>query len=321
MAFIMKKCKTLFKNFIETGKRLNLKGTLFSGQSFNWNQILPYTDYFSHIIGNTILLLRDSGAYCIEVLSSAEQIDCLSINDYLYNYFSLDIDEKKVIPSGFKMEFPEVWRLVEPYQSVRVMRQEPFEVMVTFMCAQGIGMHLIRRQVSMITEKYGQPHVLDTEKGKAVFYGFPTPTALASANPNELALCTNNNRIRASNIIAMARSFESGKLALACVASGDCPLETMRETLCAHSGIGLKIADCIALFGLGRFDAFPIDTHVKQYLYEWFGIEAACKSLTEKNYRFLQDEARKILGNDYAGYAGHMLFHCWRKEVKMMKAF
>jgi len=88
-----------------------------------------------------------------------------------------------------------------------------------------------------------------------------------------------------------------------------------------HSGIGLKIADCIALFGLGRFDAFPIDTHVKQYLWEWFGIEEARHSLTEKNYRILQEKARAILGAEYAGYAGHILFHCWRKEVKKMKAF
>lgn len=201
------------------------------------------------------------------------------------------------------------------------MRQDPFEIMITFMCAQGIGMHLIRRQVSMIAERYGQKIVLETPEGELVFYGFPTPSTLASADPSELAACTNNNRIRAANIIAMARSFESGKLALACVGSGECDLETLRETLCVHSGIGLKIADCIALFGLGRFDAFPIDTHVKQYLWEWFGIEEARRSLTAKNYRILQEKARAILGTEYAGYAGHILFHCWRKEVKKMTTF
>ncbi|NTW54985.1 MAG: Fe-S cluster assembly protein HesB [Chlorobaculum sp.] len=313
--------KTLFKTFIKNDKRFNLKHTLFSGQSFRWTQLEPFKEYYSHIFDNSILLLRDSTGNCIEVLSDTEKINGLSISDYLYRYFTVDIDEKTVFSSKFKTDFPEVWRLVEPYQSVRIMRQDPFEIMVTFMCAQGIGMQLIRRQVSMITERYGQRCVINTEKGEMVFYGFPSPSALATAKVDELALCTNNNRIRAANITAMARSFESGKLALACVASGDCPLETIRETLCAHSGIGLKIADCIALFGLGRFDAFPIDTHVKQYLWEWFGIEAARKSLTEKNYRFLQKEARRILGNEYAGYAGHMLFHCWRKEVKKMTTF
>jgi N-glycosylase/DNA lyase len=317
----MTNIKNLFKSFIKKDKRLNIKETLFSGQSFSWMQRESLTEYYSDIIGNSIVLLRDLKNSCIEVLSASKKINSLPIFDYLYKYFSLDIHEKNVFSSRFKSDFPEVWKMVEPYSSVRVMRQDPFEVMVTFMCAQGIGMHLIRRQVSMMTERYGQQHVLDTENGKVVLHGFPTPAALASANPNELALCTNNNRIRAVNIIAMARSFDSGKLALVCAESDNCSLEIIREVLCAHSGIGLKIADCIALFGLGRFDAFPIDTHVKQYLWEWFGIEAARKSLTEKNYRFLQDEARKILGNEYAGYAGHMLFHCWRKEVKKMTAF
>jgi len=310
-----------FKILLKTDERLGLKQTLFSGQSFTWNFSDLYSGYFENIIDNSIIILREIKVGIIEVLSNRQQIDELPIDEFFFRYFSLDIDKKKVLPVGFKNKFPEVWQLVEPYQSVRIMRQDPFEIMVTFMCAQGIGMHLIRRQVSMIAEQYGEKHVLDTEKGLMVLHGFPAPSALASARLDELARCTNNNRIRAGNIIQMARSFESGKLALVCVGSGERDLETLREMLCAHSGIGLKIADCIALFGLGRFDAFPIDTHVKQYLWEWFGIEAARKSLTEKNYRFLQDEARKILGNEYAGYAGHMLFHCWRKEVKKMKAF
>ena len=311
----------LFKYFINTDKRLNLKDTLFSGQTFSWTKRDFATGYHLNIIGDRIILLSDFYENYIEILSDNKKINGLRISDFLYRYFSLDIEEKTIFSSRFQPDFPEVWRLIEPYLSVRVMRQDPFEVMVTFMCAQGIGMHLIRRQVSMITERYGEKYVLDTENGPLVLHGFPAPSSLASANPNELALCTNNNRIRAANIIAMARSFESGKLGLVCAESGNCSLETIREALCAYSGIGLKIADCIALFGLGRFDAFPIDTHVKQYLWEWFGIEAARKSLTEKNYRFLQDEARKILGNEFAGYAGHILFHCWRKEVKKMKAF
>lgn len=310
-----------FKLLLKTDERLDLKQTLFSGQSFTWNFSALYSGYFANIIDNTIIFMREFETGIIEVLSNRKQINSLPINEFIFRYFSLEIDEIKVFSPKFKNEFPEVWRLVKPYESVRVMRQDPFEIMVTFMCAQGIGMHLIRRQVSMIAEHYGEKHVLDTEKGSMVLHGFPTPAALASAKVDELARCTNNNRIRAANIIQMARSFESGKLALACVSSGECDLETLRETLCAHSGIGLKIADCIALFGLGRFDAFPIDTHVKQYLWEWFGIEVASKSLTEKNYRIMQDEARKILGNEYAGYAGHMLFHCWRKEVKKMTSF
>jgi len=313
--------KELLKTIIKSQRNFDLHATLFSGQSFRWSKKENFSDYYSAVIDNKIFLLRSIDSTTFEILNQSKEAFCLPISDFFKRYFALDIDENSIFSSDFQRDYPELWRMVKPYRSVRVMRQDPFEIMVTFMCAQGIGMHLIRRQVSMIAERYGQKIVLETPEGEVVFYGFPTPSALASADPSELAVCTNNNRIRAANIIAMARSFESGKLALACVGSGECDLETLRETLCVHSGIGLKIADCIALFGLGRFDAFPIDTHVKQYLWEWFGIEEARRSLTEKNYRILQEKARAILGTEYAGYAGHILFHCWRKEVKKMKAF
>jgi len=301
--------------------KFNLESTLFSGQSFIWSELHGTNKNFTGIIGNSILILHEVEPGTILVSCTSDTINGLSINEFLIWFFSLDIDVNTVFSEQFKRDFNDIWQLIAPFTGVRIMRQEPFEIMVTFMCAQGIGMHLIRRQVSMIAERYGEKLLLDTENGKPVFHSFPAPSVLASANPDELACCTNNNRARAANIIAMARAFESGELAFACVGSGACSLDMLRETLCKHHGIGLKIADCIALFGLGRFDAFPIDTHVRQYLWEWFGIEAARHSLTEKNCRFLQDEARSILGKDLAGYAGHILFHCWRKEVKKMKAY
>ncbi|UWX58470.1 Fe-S cluster assembly protein HesB [Chlorobaculum sp. MV4-Y] len=311
----------IYASSLSKDSRLNLQDTVLSGQSFRWNLSEILKSYYSTVINSSIIFVREINSDTLEVLCTDQELAGMPVNAFLKHFFSLDFQEETVFSSRFKEKFPQVWKLAHPYSSVRVMRQDPFEVMVTFMCAQGIGMHLIRRQVSMIAERYGQKIMLELPEGKMVFYGFPTPSALASADPNELAVCTNNNRIRAANIISIARSFESGKLALACVGSGQCDLETLRETLCVHSGIGLKIADCIALFGLGRFDAFPIDTHVKQYLWEWFGIEEARHSLTEKNYRVLQEKARAILGTEYAGYAGHILFHCWRKEVKKMKAF
>lgn len=313
--------KKIYSSLFSTEKPFNLHETLYSGQSFIWTEDRNFKGYFSGLIGNQILFFQSENENCIKILSTTKELYQHPLSDFLTSFFTLDVDEKALFSSDFQQDYPELWRMVKPYQSVRVMQQNPFEIMVTFMCAQGIGMHLIRRQVTMIAERYGEKIVLTTPDGNRVFHAFPTPLALASAEPNELAMCTNNNRIRAANIIAMARSFDSGKLALACVGSGECELETLRETLCAHGGIGMKIADCIALFGLGRFDAFPIDTHVKQYLWEWFGIEEARRSLTEKNYRILQEKARAILGTEYAGYAGHQLFHCWRKEIKKMKAF
>lgn len=313
--------KLLYSSSFQPMRPINLDATLFSGQSFNWNKLQSTSNCYSGLIDSTILILKQFESGVIRIESSSENLNGMSIESFFNRYFSLDIDTEDVFMLSFKENYPGLWNQIIPYLSVKVLRQDPFETVVTFMCAQGIGMHLIRRQISLITQHYGEKIIIAQPTGDLVFYRFPSPSALASADVNALSQCTNNNRIRATNIITMARSVESGELNLSCVATGDCPLESLRETLCRMRGIGMKIADCIALFGLGRFDAFPIDTHVKQYLWEWFGIEAARHTLTEKNYRFLQDEARAILGNDFAGYAGHILFHCWRKEIRKMKTY
>ena len=189
------------------------------------------------------------------------------------------------------------------------------------MCAQGIGMHLIRKQVAMLTETYGERITVTFQEKEIVLHDFPTPLRLASADPFALSRCTNNNRVRAANIIAASRSVVEGKIDLHSLRNRDIPLNELRMTLSQQSGIGFKIADCIALFGLGRFDAFPIDTHVRQYLGAWFNSAAALRSLSPVTYLIMDAEARTIVNPEFAGFAGHILFHCWRKEIKKLRSF
>ena len=189
------------------------------------------------------------------------------------------------------------------------------------MCAQGIGMHLIRKQVAMLTENYGEA-IPVTFKGKSlVLHNFPTPQRLAAADPFTLSRCTNNTRLRAANIISASRRIAEGSIDLDSLRNKQMPLDELRLTLSQNSGIGFKIADCIALFGLGRFDAFPIDTHVRQYLGTWFKSAAALRSLSPATYLMMDAEARTLLNPEFAGYAGHILFHCWRKEIKKLRSF
>ena len=189
------------------------------------------------------------------------------------------------------------------------------------MCAQGIGMQLIRKQVSMLAEHYGEKIVLPFSGKEIILHSFPAAQQLAATDPLLLSRCTNNNRLRAANIIRAARAVDEGRLDLDALQKSQLTLGELRNTLSRRSGIGFKIADCIALFGLGRFDAFPIDTHVRQYLEEWFNCTTPLRSLTPASYLMLDAEIRRVLNPDFAGYAGHMLFHCWRREIKKLRTF
>ncbi|NTV92137.1 MAG: DNA-3-methyladenine glycosylase 2 family protein [Chlorobiaceae bacterium] len=303
------------------GKTISVSDTVFSGQSFLWNKLKGNDDYYASVLGNTPVIIRQISEHVLEVISIGNTIDGLDIPDYIARYFTLDVRLDDSFPCDFSEFHPEVWRLIQPYLSTRIMRQEPFPTMITFMCAQGIGMQMIRRQVELLAATYGEKTDAAFSGQEISIYRFPDPIALARADPEELRFCTNNNRLRATNIVLASRAVAEGVIDLAGLTDRTIPLAVVRESLCGIKGIGYKIADCIALFGLGRFDAFPVDTHVRQYLAAWFHLPEAFRELSPHNYLLLQQQAQRIFNPDLAGYAGHILFHCWRKAVRGMNRF
>ena len=299
----------------------DIQGSIFSGQSFRWERIETNEKIYRGVVDGELLVVEAGNNNSPTLKSVSPFIGGKSLEKFAHNYFSLDIDGSDAFPESFKRNHPEVWRLLQPYLQLKLLRQDPFEILITFMCAQGIGMNIIRRQVRHLAEKLGTRHTVMLESGPVSYNAFPTPEALASANPDTLKLCTNNNCIRARNIVDTAAAVASGRLDLEVLQDPEMPTETVRERLCARRGIGLKIADCVLLFGLQRFSAFPIDTHVRQYLGTWFSFGEALKSLTGKTYLSLQRRATELFDPELAGFAGHILFHAWRKEVKKLQSF
>lgn len=299
----------------------SLIDTLYSGQSFMWDNPDDNCNIHMRLFGNDPVIISSETEGLVEVFCESNMLGGKTLKEFFSDYFSLELDTGNVFPETFPMMYPVLWENIQRYFPVRILKQDPFEVMITFMCAQGIGMHLIRRQVEMLARNYGT--MVDTlfRDRRLALYGFPSPLRLAECDPIELSVCTNNNRVRARNIISAARAVVEGRIDFGVLSRKDLPLGDLRNSLCALNGIGYKIADCIALFGLGRLEAFPVDTHVKQYLAAWFGSETARRPLTPATYLKLDSEARSILNPEVAGYAGHILFHCWRKEVKKLRWF
>jgi len=300
---------------------VNIHWALFSGQSFLWEQFDIDSNYYSSIVDGMPLIIRQLTSYKIEVYYYTDSIIDHYINGFIKRYLSIDIDNRSVFTDNFHSLYPEVSARLKEYYGLRVIRQNPYETMISFMCAQGIGMHLIRRQVLMLRNTYGEKIPITFSGKEIILHKFPTPESLAAADPLKLSICTNNNRERAKNIVLAARAVVEGRINLVDLRDPEIPLDVLRTTLCKNRGIGFKIADCIALFGLGRFDAFPIDTHVKQYMGEWFKSTTALRNLTPTTYLLLDAEARTFLNPKLAGYGGHILFHCWRKEIKKLRSF
>ena len=330
---------------------LNLHDTLFCGQAFRWQALAPHPlyDYFA-VVHHAILALGLRGS-TLYIFSSAPQIQHQPLTQFVEHYLGLSDQLDAVFSPSFRLRYPHVVQGASMYFGLRLLRQAPFETLISFMCAQGIGIALIRRQIQQLSQEFGtkldvntfarvttlnaegdfseqdrialstKPSFISMPDMDRHFYLFPTPAQLAEAPLHRLRRCTNNNLQRARHIRQVARAVADGALRLETLSAPHSTLEQARQTLLEYDGIGEKIADCICLFGLQHHDAFPIDTHVRQYLAEWFGLVSPTYTLTARSYRHLAQAARKLLDTPYPGLAGQWLFHHWRRNIKQMTAY
>ena len=200
---------------------------------------------------------------------------------------------------------PMVARLVHQYPGMRVLRQEPWECLVAYICSANNNIP----QISRIVEKVANAFGATVELGGEARRMFPSPERLlsdsaAAENLRQLRLGLR----RAPNIMAAASRVCEGELDLSALSLQ--PYTDAKAELMKCQGIGNKIADCVALFGLEKLDAFPVDLHIGRSLAEQYDcpISDNAGKLTESTYRKTVQWAQVHFG-PYAGWAGQYLFH------------
>lgn len=214
-----------------------------SGQCFTWKRLGP-------------------GRYAISTLGrmveAAQEGDC-------FTFSCTEAEFRSVWADYFDLgtDYGAVKAAIDPSDSfltdaaaygggIRILRQDLWEVMVSFLISQNNNMTRITRSVAALRETYGQDGA------------FPRPDDLADAAEAELEAM--GLGYRAKYLSTLAESMSSGALEELEAALGDADDTEAAAILTGLYGIGKKVADCILLFGLHRMDAFPLDTHIKQIL-------------------------------------------------------
>lgn len=146
---------------------------------------------------------------------------------------------------------------------IRILAQEPFECLVSFLLSQNNSIPNIRRVVERICRTYG------TQLAQG-YFAFPTPQQLGRAD--EEALANLRCGYRAGYIAQAVASVLDGSFDLAI---GHLPTEELRQRLMSLKGVGRKVADCIALFGYQKIDVFPTDVWVKKAMRELYQVEGS----------------------------------------------
>ncbi len=203
------------------------------------------------------------------------------------SYLALDADYDAIDADILsRSSTPALRDAIEYGKGIRILRQEPWEAVCSFIISQNNNIPRIKKLVSAMSERYGEP------LGGGQF-AFPTPEALNAAG--EASIFELKTGFRAKYISDAAARVADGRLDLGDL--GD-TTEAAKAKLCEVKGIGPKVALCSLLFGFSRLDAFPVDVWIRRVMEKYF------------HEGFTPDE----LG-PYAGIAQQYLFYYERYIV------
>ena len=226
-----------------------------SGQCFRMKKLGD--GHFSMVAGDQYLEMYQKDGV-VEFCCSQEEFIC-----YWVLYFDLDTDYqsiRKKIDSGDSY----LARAAEFGKGIRILRQDLWEMVITFIISQQNHIKRIRRIIGLLCEKYGERRRCpESSQGDRRFYDtFPGPERLAAAGLEELREC--NLGYRARYVKETAEQILKGDVILEEIAGLEYP--AAKQELLRCCGVGSNVADCICLFGLHMLQAFPVDTHIRQIL-------------------------------------------------------
>ncbi|MBI5394073.1 MAG: 8-oxoguanine DNA glycosylase [Verrucomicrobia bacterium] len=279
----------------------DLRHTLECGQAFRW-QRQPDGAYRG-VIGR-------------HVVRAAQRNSTLSLDGApagtLRDYFQFDANLAAIIatfPADEHMRRAVAW-----CHGMRLLRQDPWETLASFICSATKQIVQIRQMVANLCRAFGEPvppggkSEIRNSKSETEF-AFPVVVAVARATEAQLRACKLG--FRAKNLLAAARMIDAGEVRLGAVGAMDYPRAA--EELMRLPGVGPKIADCALLFGWGRQEAFPLDVWIERALRRLY-----FRGKRRVTRRRLVEFHRGYFG-PHAGYAQQYLFHYVRNNPQELE--
>lgn len=257
----------------------DLEQTLDCGQSFRWSKNTDGS--FTGVVRGRVATV----SYCDTTLTVVESAE---VDKKLWReYFDLDLDY-----AGIKDKLSNMHPVLAEASSyaggIRILQQEAFEALITFIISQNNNISRIKGIVERLCENFG-------DKIDDNHYAFPTAERLSKLTPDDLSVIRAGFRHR--YIIDAAQKVHSGEIDLEKLRTmnyADAQKELMKIT-----GVGTKVADCVLLYGLHRLRSFPLDVWMKRAMTVLF------------------DGMKGDEFGDYGGIAQQYIFHYSRHHKEL----
>lgn len=264
------------------------------GQCFRWSK--QEDGSYIGVIGSGVLQVsKNKNNVCFEGVIDGD------INSIVYDYFDLGTDY-----NVFKNELSKIddnmKKSIEFGSGIRILNQDLWEMIISFIISANNNIPRIKGIIDRISKRVGKR--LEW-RGKE-YYLFPTISEMASlsvADFRELGAGFRDKRLYKTTQMIL-----NGEVSLEFLEKCN-DTDLIREELLKLDGVGEKVADCIMLFALKRFDSFPIDVWVRRVMNTLYIHNEDETKVSKKD---INNAANELFG-DIRGMAQQYLFY-WARE-------
>ena len=264
------------------------------GQCFRWNK--EEDGSYTGVVGHNVLnVKKNENEVTITGLCSEK------IEELCKKYFDLETDYEAIKEKLSKID-DNLKISIEYGNGIRILKQDTWEALISFIISANNNIPRIKGIIERISKKYGKTIKW---QGKE-YYTFPTPEELSKASVvdlRKLGLGFRDTRVFETTRLVNTKQIDIYEL------EKIIHTKKLREELLKYPGVGPKVADCIMLFSMRRFEVFPIDVWVRRVMTELY-FENETK-IVPNNKQILK-YAEETFGN-LSGLAQQYLFY-WRRE-------
>ena len=269
------------------------------GQCFRWN--LEQDGSYTGVVGDNVINVRKEQKNIIIKGNFKEKA-----KDVCDRYFDLDTNYEEIkqklsdIDDNMKLS-------IEYGNGIRILHQDVWEALISFIISANNNIPRIKGIIERISKEYGRKIEL---QGKE-YYTFPTPDELSKASVKDLrnlGLGFRDTRVFETTRIVANKQIDIEKL------ENIEDVNKLREELLKFPGVGPKVADCIMLFSMKKYEVFPIDVWVKRVMTELYFNTKPCEIKVNPNNQKILEFANNKFGK-LAGLAQQYLFY-WRRELE-----
>lgn len=280
----------------------DVSSTVSCGQAFRWRQI---GDSFHCVVRGHLLVVKwDNGLLRVSdhTLGSPDRG---GIADLVRRYFGLE-DDHAAREAELIARDDTVAEAIRYAPGIRILSQEPWECLVSYIISARNFIPNIMSTILRLSERFGERVSGDGyERTYGVrWYSFPDASSLASA-PVE-AIAESGAAFRARYISCLAKRVVSGETDLCKIS--ELPYAKARDSLMELPGVGPKIAECVLLSSMQKYEAFPVDVWISRVM-RFIYLKDPKASLDR-----MQEYARRRFG-ELAGFAEQYLFH-WARTSR-----